>query len=730
MFSARRTVEKLEAISKKLAEVDKRVWIPEYHTLSEIESFNAHFEALADKAEREEGSRAYVQERLGYEELKWIDNEFRICACDYRYWSENYAFINANGQIERFKRRASQAMLLELWGERQELGFGIEQQILKARQQGISTEVELAITHQVNFGMGVNAAIASYDSDACERMFGMAALAFNEMPLWMKAPKTSDRAGSFLAFGANSTRLTQYSGRKASGIARGDTPSVIHISEVSSFPRAKEIIENSLFQSVHTSPRVFMILESTGNGNTDWWATTWYSSRDYWAQGGARLQPVFFPWFIAIDIFPGDTWKREHPVPQGWRPLIETERMMDKCAAYVHQTPLMKRWYGDGWRMPPYQAYFWELSYLEYKRKGNAKGWLQEMSNDDIEALQPKKDLVFDIAEVERQYKGREDYSVWAITGEQIPERYHPDTRDIDDRGNADGWYDRFRATFLGTVQDVTGKHSKEMIWEFVPLKQPEEKAGSIFDADCKLLVFRWPEEGYDYSVCVDPSGGTGGDNAVIQVMRRSIDGMEPDVQVAEFASNRIPQAMLHPFIMAIAALYAMEMTDVPLVAIENVYGTGDTAQIQMLEHGYKRHYKFSRLDGKNPKADKKKSRKLGWYSFDWSRTFMLGQFVNAVQNGWLKLNSPFLLRHEMPAFQIEQTEKGKVRMDHESGKHDDRIMAMAIAYIVFNDTESMSKRVEHRFVGETIEAKIDYSMPSPYAVPYLQLSDGFEGAI
>ena len=42
----------------------------------------------------------------------------------------------------------------------------------------------MAITDQVNFGIGVKAAVASYDGDACERMGGMMQLCYNEQPSW------------------------------------------------------------------------------------------------------------------------------------------------------------------------------------------------------------------------------------------------------------------------------------------------------------------------------------------------------------------------------------------------------------------------------------------------------------------------------------------------------------------------------------------------------------------
>ena len=712
MFSQHIAREKLEIISQKTG------WIPDYHSLSQIDSFNSHFKEIARRAEA--SGKDDFEDNLNHDEMQWIENEYRICAADYRYWSENYAYINANGRIDRLKRRSTQKMLLELWAERSEKRLAIEMMILKARQQGISTEVEVAITWLINFGIGVKAAIASYDSDACERMGGMMNLCFNEQPSWMQASPSSDRAGALLAFGMNNTRLTMYSGKKAGGIARGDTPSAIHISEVSIFPHADDIIENSLFQSVHPTPNTFMILESTGNGNTNWWAKTWYSSRDFWASGGARLQPVFFPWFLADDIFPTETWRRDHPVPSGWAPLVETQRMQMKAAAYVHQTPLLRKFIGDDWRMPNWQSYFWEQKLLEYRRKDNENGWYQEMPMDDIEALRPEKELYFSLVETEKQDEKRAGYSVWSIIGEQIPERAHPDPLEINHER------ERFQITYDGHVHDLRGRQNKTFEWEFVPLKQPAERGVELFSANNKLLVYEWPEEGYDYSLGVDNSGGTKQDNSVIAVCRHSLRGNEPDVICAMFASNTINPANMHTYGMAIAALYRVDgmPKGEPLVGIEQVYGMGDVMQTQMLGMGYRRMYQFSRLDGKNPERDKKRSKKLGWYTFDWSRNFMLSLYKNAVENHWLKLNDPFLIKQEMPAFQADQTETGKTRFDHEQGKKDDRIFATGIAFTILNDTESMTRRTEKPFEEEETKVETDYSFPLGLNATYDQVAE------
>jgi hypothetical protein len=106
----------------------------------------------------------------------------------------------------------------------------------------------------------------------------------------------------------------------------------------------------------------------------------------------------------------------------------------------------------------------------------------------------------------------------------------------------------------------------------------------------------------------------------------------------------------------------------------------------------------------------------------------MLDRYKHAVENGWRKASSPFLLRQEMPAFVVSQTAGGKVKAEHESMKHDDRVFADAISFIISNDTDSDSKRVEQKFTPEPDRLpEIVTGYVPLLGVRYSQVAEGFE---
>lgn len=708
-------------VQRKIAEYEKTTGKTlVYHTIAEVIEANKRFKSYEwtdDKGNVFAGLEKYTQA-----DHDWVDNEYTLCAYDFEYWATRYAFIDVQGVLKRFTFRKSQRILLKLWAKREIQGYSIEQIILKARQQGISTLVELALTHRTIYKRNRKVVVSSAVDEQSVLMNQMMQTCLNELPFWQKPELVTSQVGRKYAWNTGS-RLTIYSGRGVTGIGRGDSPTDIHISETCDIPNAKVLIEDGLFKAVHSSPEIYMILESTGNGNVGWWADTWYFSRDNWASGRARLEPVFFPWFLADDLFPTETWRKEHPVPKSWKPLPETLKMADKCAAYVANTPLMVEELGKGWKLPRHQMYWWELALIEARAKNNEKGFKQEHPCDDIEALQPKKNLVFSAESIESAMENRERfYTAWAITGEQILEKHHPHPSAID--------YDaeRFRVQRVAKIRTIRGWEPKTLVWEFIPLYSQEDGL-KLFDADRKLLVFEGPEPGFDYTIGVDTARALGEDASSISVMRRARSGNEPDVQVAEFNSKFIDSAELHAFVLAIATWYGTYMSGQdPLVAAEQLLGPGDNVQLQMKMHGYRRFFKFSRLDGKDPIKDQKKATREGWFTNVWSRPFMLDRYKSAFENGWLILNSPFLLQNEMSPW-IVDTSGGRARYDHETGKHDDRIFSMAIAFIIANSTEAMSERIVTRFVPEPDKIMdIDFSPIRSFTVSYSTLATGRGG--
>ena len=700
MYSQQKVLERLEMASRKLG------WVPEYHSVEEVEKFTK----LMERHQFMDGNIIRVRDNeITRQEKRYIRNEQTLCACDADYFLTRYAFVrDQKNNIIRFKWRTAQRVYFDVLADMEARDYSLEMQLLKGRQLGVSTIVELLMTHRVLTGYGVNAVAASCDQQKSETMAGMMFLCIAMTPWWLKPTEVKKREGRHLAF-ANNCSITIQSGNQMSGIARGSTPTVVHLSELADYPDPVELVETSLFRAVHPSPKVFLMLESTGNSNVGWWADTWRYNKKFWSEGKARLRALFLPWFMGTDLYPTDTWLHMHPIPDNWRPLEETLHHIAKCEVYVHSTDILSNHLGRDWQLPREQAWYWEVNYEEHKAKRIQKKWLQEMPADDFEALQARHESVFSTETLISVDSRRErKYEIYSITGEGIEDKHAPLDSEVS-----------FVRPRISTAYDGRGKR---YTWTLIPL-DPAGRETEIYDWNGRLLVFETPREGRDYSIGIDTAGGGGLDRTVISVNRVG-KGIEQDVQVAELASDAINAAESYAFVMALASWYGNASTHEPKVAFEQRQAPGDIGQLQMKQMGYTNFHRFVRYDQK--RIRKAKANYMGWFTNSWSRPMMLNTFVTAVDNGWLQVNSPFLLE-EMAHFEARETESGIIKMEHERSKHDDRIFATAIAYFIAHDMDTVIERSKVRY-NRPIEKlpELDLSPCFVNVVPFSQFAKGY----
>lgn len=657
-------------------------------------------------------------------------NEQVLVLCDSAYFLTRYSYIkDETGIVRRFEFRLPQRILFHIISELEDMGASIEIISLKARQLGVSTLIELLIGQRIVFSYGVNAVIGSADSGMTTRMAAMMLMMYDHLPCWMK-PQWTRRVESdhgMLVFGHQASGVSFQHGSQKQGIGTGTTPTLYHLSEVAHYDaiggrdKTVVLIDQGLWKAVHASPSVFGVLESTGNGDTGWWADTWNYSKEMWPKRKSRMRPVFLPWFSGRDIYPMPTDELTHPVPDGWIPDKDTRKHVAKCELYVENYPLLKQFLledqklrgelinSNRWKMPRCQQWFWEWGHQEAKYKGQQSKWYQEMAGDDLESLQRSGgEPVFGyevLASIDEQRT--RTYSVYGITGQSIEDSHEPLPDYID--------YSRERIPISYASRNK--KNPETYRWELIPMNVVLDER-SAENADGLFVIWEPPQPNVCYSIGVDTSEGRGMDSTSISVWALGW-GQQPDTQVAEFTSAYVSHVEAFSFVLAIASYYSQHMSLAttrwrePYVAIEMVAAVGDVCQAQMQRMGYSNFHRMIRYDKKNTPKLKKQTRNLGWFTYGWSRPILVGSFVAWAQNHWAKINSPWLL-DEMKHFEVHYTAAGKEKMEHEDDWNDDRIFAAAMAVFCPHDMDKMAQRSKKRLV-----ASVD-SLPqldlSPYA--------------
>jgi len=684
-------------ILKKLAEFERRNgWVPEYHTIAWVEEFKAYIDSITEVDTNSRNSYIDLNTKLTSQRVDWIrrmiQNEQVLCTVDSSYWETRYAFITDNSStIYKFQNRKSQEVFDSIIAEFDEEEVAIEALVLKARQLGVSTKVALKFLHRLLFMPNTQAVMASVNTDKSELLGRMIEVCLKYLPWWL-IPRTTTNRIKLTEF-SNGSVLAVQSGSQATGIAQGWTPNLVHISEIGDIPNPKKVLEEGLFKATHPTRKLFAVYEGTGNGNTGWQADKWRSAKEGWPLGRSRLRPIFLSWPCAPDQYPEPDWVRKFPVPTDppWRPHAETRKHVARCEAYIRNTPYLAKIMGKDWRMPREQQWYWEFNYDEAVQTHTQKIWLSQMPADDYEALQGKNDPVFDdsvIQVLDRERK--KEFQDYAIIGDSIDDGFEPPDDEIDYN------VDRIRVFW-------TSNRAQRFEWVMVPLKpcSNEEDEKQTLG---RIRVFKPPVKGHDYTFGIDTADGLGNPDEDRSVLSATdnVTGDGCDEQVCEFVHNRVNSPQMVGFAACLAAWYGAETADVRGVkfCIEQRERPGDDCQLQLKLMGFNYHHDAAtQYDHKHPREGR--SVIQGFRTNSVTRPLMTNRFVDAINNGWYKPNSRWLIE-ECKSWERKTMATGKTRMDHQSGKKDDRILAAAMSYFSRHHFDVMIERSTKRYALPT----------------------------
>jgi len=633
------------------------------YSISNCMAWMTRLREAGDLVEGTGGRLEIITKRpLTPEEASFVRSERLLCAWDYRYWAERYhRILNWENQtFIRFVPNVAQEIVLDVISNEELLGHSVRMQNLKARQLGITTLMESLAEHRVMFHPNTKAIVGSAAPDKSKKMVMMVEASWMMMPWWLMPSMTARQSGEMIEFGGLGSNLSiRHGTQKTTDVGRGETPNFAHLSEIVDWANPEADIDAGLMMAMHSSPSMFLALESTAGYIGDWWHELWKFNKSRYgsADQPPRLIPLFLPWFIGKDIYPTETDMREHPVPILWRPAELTRQHAVRAAEYVKNSPILSRHMGEGWEMPIEQQWYWEYTRDYYKRTGKLNTFLREMPANDIEAFNSKYSSVFDAEVIEH-------YSL--VT--KMPERIFC----------LDGPIDEIRPELKPDYRQQDPNIKPIIIdkkWTLVPIKKDgyPDQIGEMG----KIFIWEMPKDGSTYGLGVDTSKGIGQDRSVIQVLRKATIDLPPR-QCAEFAHDYVSANDLSPWVHCLAKIFSVKRDDEicqPKLIIETNNG-GDACQLAMRKLGWYNFHNWERYDKK--KSDEGKANFLGFIMVEWARELVVGGLIKALKDSLIDIDSPWLIE-EMA--QLEKNDE-KRRIEAGGKGHDDRFMSLGMVLL------------------------------------------------
>jgi hypothetical protein len=268
-------------------------------------------------------------------------------------------------------------MLEEKIAEQKKSGKAVRVILLKARQEGGTTDVAGMIFHDT-IRLNRKSVIISHEPDSTSSIFDIYKTYYENLPPMMRPMKRYDNKKA-LVFenpddktrpvnpGLGSSIGIFTAGRKRGG--RGQTIHNLHCSEIAYWDANARDLMDGLLQAVPDHKETMVIMESTANG------TSGYFHDEYWRakNGESDYLAVFLPWWI----------HEEYEIKESIRNLDDYERDL---------FDILKKHYSASQSL---YKLAWRRWAIRNKCGGDIKKFMQEYPATDIEAFQKKSGLVY-----------------------------------------------------------------------------------------------------------------------------------------------------------------------------------------------------------------------------------------------------------------------------------------------------------------------------------------------
>jgi hypothetical protein len=635
----------------------------------QIDGYVSHFKSIfqLDDEMNTVQIRPYTSE-----EIAWIQQERFLCRHSFHHFLKYCYIKNEEDRVVGFEPRIPQLIFLDIIASLELEQIAVLLQVLKARQLGLSRITSLIILHRLLFYPHVNSVIASSTPDKTRLLAEMLEFVLDRIPPFLIPTITARRdaaktqgMGEWLEFGGMDTGLTLQHGSQYSGIARGTTPTVVHLSELCEFLDPEELVDSSLLRAMHDSAKTFLVLESTALGRGNWWHQKWLSAKVGWPERRSRLCPVFLPWFTGTALYPKEVWLKARPVPENhiFPPFVEDHAA--RAREYVQSDHLLSRHLGNNWVMSREQKWFYEVERSEAIREGRLNKFFQEMPANDSEAFQSSNISVFstEIVTAHRD-QTRSPLGVYGLLGpsDLMPARVTPHRTLIDpNKKPVDilyNWGNGYPINFT-----------------LVPLHWSGYNTDSGLD---KIYLYELPDPDEQYGIGFDTADGIGKDRTCAEGIRKGTPWRKAG-QTFEYTTDRLNALDSTPFVMAMAALFSQtydgSLRKQCRVAIE-CKGNGDQTQNRMRLNGWTNFHPWMRID--NKKLDRSQFHKIGVFTNTWFRTGLMEFLTKMIRDMEIDICSPFMV-DEMESLEGNEFQQS-LKAAH--GEHDDRLMALGFIII------------------------------------------------